>query len=67
MSADDEAFHLFADVNGNVALRDGAGTEDSRTAKFGGGGGGGRVGAEKTVLRGIGNTRKAADQLLHDD
>ena len=66
MSADDEAFHLFADVDRDVALGDGGGAEDSRTAKFGGGGGG-RVGAEKRVVRGIGNTRKTADQLLHDE
>lgn len=64
MRADDEAFHLVADVNRDVALGDGGGTEDSGAAELGGCGG---VGAEKAVLGGIGNTGEAANQLLHDD
>lgn len=45
LSADDKAFHFFADVNRDVTLRHRTGgAENSRTAELGGGGG--RVGAE---------------------
>lgn len=69
VGADDEALHLIANVDREVALGDRGGEGGERTAELGGraarAGGGSGVGSEEAVLRGVGDSGEAADELLH--
>ena len=71
LCADDEPLHLLADVHREVAVGNATGTE--RTSELGraealapaAADGGSGVGSEQAVLRRIGDSGQAADQLLH--